>query len=93
MLNFWEPGEGNKTFLGKSPWSARHPFNFPGPFYAGESDTCGTGIDQAPANVIIDNEGCEYVFRQPTDYYELLCILNATAVEVLDSYSADGNDH
>ncbi len=93
VLYFWEPGEANKTFLDKSHWAYKHPFNFPGPFYAGESDTCGTGIDQAPANVVIDSMGCEYVFRQPADYYELLCVLNAAAIEVFDSYSSDGNHH
>ena len=93
VLFFWEPGPANKTFLDKSRWLKKHRFNFPGPCYAGESDTCGTGIGEAPDNVVNDSWGCEYVFRQPANYYELLCVLNAAAVEVLDSYSADGNDH
>jgi hypothetical protein len=42
---------------------------------------------------MLDADGCEFVFKQPTSYYELLCVVNAAAVEVLDSYSANGNDH
>jgi hypothetical protein len=93
VLLFWEPGTSNKAFLDNNHWSQIHPFNFPGPFYAGESDTCGTGIGEAPDNVVNDDWGCEYVFKQPSSYYELLCVLNAAAVEVLDSYSSNGNDY
>lgn len=93
VLFFWEPGSANKTFLDKSHWLKKHPFNFPGPFYAGESDTCGTGIAAAPENVVNEPHIGEYIFRQPGSYYELQCVLNATAIEVFDSYSADGNEH
>lgn len=93
VLLFWEPGEVNKSFLDHNHWAKKHNFNFPGPFYTGESDTCGTGIAQAPANVANDAHGCEYVFKQPTTYYEVLCLLNAAAVEVLDSYSSNGNEY
>ena len=47
---------------------------------------------EAPDNDIIDANGCEYVFKQPADYYEFLCVLNA-AVEVFDSYSSNGNEY
>lgn len=93
VLDFWEPEAVDKTFLDKSHWLEKHPFNFPGPFYAGESDSCGTGIGAAPENAANDAWYREYIFRQPTNYYELQCVLNAAAIEVFDSYSADGNDH
>jgi hypothetical protein len=93
VLDFWEPEAVHKTFLDKSHWPEKHPFNFPGPFYAGESDTCGTGIGAAPENVINEPHIGEYIFRQPASYYELQCVLNAAATEVFDSYSANGNDH
>lgn len=93
VLDFWGPDEVTNTFLNESHWLHKHPFNFPGPFYAGDSDSCGTGPAEAPENIILDSEGREYVFRQPARYYELLCVLSAAAVEVFDSYSADGNDH
>lgn len=80
-------------FLDNSHWANKHWLNFPGPFYTGESDTCGTGDGEAPANVLYDDYGCEYVFRQSHNFTEFLGLLNAAAIEVLDSYSCDGNDH
>ncbi len=93
VLPFQQPTTVHLGFLDKDHWGAKNPFNFPGPFYSGESDTCGTGPDQAPANIMLDADGCEFVFRQPATYYEVLCVVNAAAVEVLDSYSSNGNDH
>ncbi len=83
----------NNAYLDNSHWLNKHYLNFPGPFYTGESDTCGTGDGEAPANVLYDFYCCEYVFRQPQNFAEFLCVLDAAAVEVLDSYSCDGNDH
>ncbi|RZL02517.1 MAG: hypothetical protein EOO62_22065 [Hymenobacter sp.] len=65
----------------------------PGPFYTGNSDTCDTGPYEAPNNVLRDSHAMEFVFRQPQNFIEFLCTLDATAVEVLDSYSCDGNEH
>ncbi len=79
-------------FLDNSHWSVRNVFNFPGPFYTGESDSCGTGEYEAPANTLNDHHYCEFVFRQPQNFEELLCVLSAAAVETFDSYSCDGND-
>jgi hypothetical protein len=93
VLLFQQPTTDYLAFLDNDHWGAKNPFNFPGPFYSGESDTCGTGPDQAPANVMLDADGCEFVFKQPATHYELLCVVNAAAVEVLDSYSSNGNDH
>jgi hypothetical protein len=93
VLLFREPGDTNKDFLDHDHWAKKHLCNFPGPFYAGESDTCDTGPTWAPANVARDAHGCEYIFKQPTSYYELLCVLNTAAIEVFDSYSANGNEY
>lgn len=92
VLYFREPANPHNDFLDHNHWPNINPYNFPGPFYTGESDTCGTGIVQAPDNVANDINYCEYVFKQPTNYYEFLCLLNAAAVEVRDSYSSNGND-
>ncbi|RZL12555.1 MAG: hypothetical protein EOO62_10695 [Hymenobacter sp.] len=83
----------NNACLDNSHWLNKHYLNFPGPFYTGESDTCGTGDGEAPANVLYDSNNCEYVFRQPQNFTEFLGLLNAAGIEVLDSYSCDGNDH
>lgn len=83
----------NRDCLDDDHWDKRHPFNFPGPFYTGESDTCGTGDSEAPMNVMYDSYCCEYIFKQPKTYVELLCVIDAAAVEVFDSYSCNGNNH
>ena len=93
VLLFREPISQYVSFLNEDHWAEKHPFNFPGPFYSGASETCGTGVCQAPDNVLNDADCCEFVFKQPTNYYELLCVLDAAAVEVFDSYSSNGNHH
>jgi hypothetical protein len=92
VLPFREPVHAHLGFLDQDHWPEIHPFNFPGPFYTGPSDTCGTGVCEAPANVMNDAECCEFVFRQPTAYDELHAVLNAAAVEVFASYSSNGHE-
>lgn len=93
ILPFRNPAWKNADFLDNDHWAQRHPFNFPGPFYTGESDTCGTGNPEAPYNILFDSYTCEYVFRQPQTYIEFLCVLDAAAIEVFDSYSCNGNNY
>lgn len=93
VLLFREPTGQHLAFLDKDHWTEKHPFNFPGPFYSGTSDTCGTGVREVPENVMNDANCCEYVFKQPTNYHELLYVLDAAAVEVFDSYSSNGNNY
>jgi hypothetical protein len=83
----------NNDFLAASHWREKHPFNFPGPFYTGETDTCGTGVPEAPENVLFDGYCCEYIFRQPRNYQEFIDVKNAAAIEVFDRYACDGNQH
>ncbi len=78
-------------FLDNDYWFEKHPFNFPGPFYTGQSDSCGTGDIEAPDNVMYDSNTFEYIFKQPSSFEELLCVLDAAAVEVFDSYACNGN--
>jgi len=92
VLFFRNPSTQHLAFLDNDHWQEKHPFNFPGPFYSGASDSCGTGQCQAPGNVMHDAYCQEYVFRQPTTYFEFLGVVDAAAVEVLDSYSSNGND-
>jgi hypothetical protein len=83
----------NNDFLARSYWAKKHPFNFPGPFYTGETDTCGTGVPEAPDNILFDDYCCEYIFRQPRNYEEFIAVKDAAAVEVFDSYACDGSEH
>ncbi|WBA44198.1 hypothetical protein [Hymenobacter canadensis] len=92
VLPFREPDSVHLGFLDEDHWPEIHPFNFPGPFYTGSSDTCGTGVGEAPANVMNDADCCEFVFRQPVTFHELDAVLNAAAVEVFDSYSSNGHE-
>lgn len=92
VLPFREPESKYLEFLNTDHWKEKHPYNFPGPFYVGQSDSCGTGIGEAPNNVMNDFHACDYIFRQPTNYYDLLCVLDAAAVEVFSSYSSNGNE-
>lgn len=91
FFNILGYSEHSSPMLNNQYWDIRHPFNFPGPFYTGETDTCGTGDIEAPMNVLYDGHTMEYVFRQPGNYTELLCLINAGAVEVFDGYSCNGN--
>ena len=93
IMPFVRPQENYSNYLSSTYWGEKHPFNFPGPFYTGASDTCGTGDREAPENVMYDSYCCEFIFKQPKSFAELLCIVDAAAVEVLDSYACNGNEH
>ncbi len=93
ILPFINPDSKYNDFFDNNHWQKKHSFNFPGPFYTGESDTCGTGDTEAPDNVMYDSYTCEYIFKQPQTFAEFLCVIDAAAVEVFDSYSCDGNNY
>jgi hypothetical protein len=88
FLNY---GEGSDS--GSTNWENKGIFNFPGPFYTGETDTCCTGIIEAPQNVIFDAEGMEHIMIQPRTKKELLQVWDAGKVEVYGQYYCDGNNH
>jgi hypothetical protein len=71
----------------------RNPLNVPGMFYGASTDTCGTGPGEAPANVALDDNGQEFVFRQPRDLEELKQVFNACWAECFDGFGTDGNEH
>lgn len=81
------------SHLEGSGWSARGALNFPGPFYTGVTDTCGTGIIEAPCNVFFDDYCMEYVMIQPRNEIELIQLCSAAAVEVFGSYYCDGDQY
>lgn len=73
------------------PWAEKHPFNIPGPFFTADTTNCGTGRPEAADNVMYDADGYEYIYRQPSNYHELIQVLNASAVEICGGYSCYGN--
>lgn len=87
------PDSEFNDFLDNSHWQYIKYLNFPGPFYTGDSDTCGIGDAESPDNVLFTEHAEEYVFRQPQNFEEFLCVLDAASAEVLNSYSCDGNSH
>jgi hypothetical protein len=78
-------------FLGN--FAERNPLNVPGPFYGAETDTCETGVIEAPSNVLLDSNGQEFIFRQPENCTELKAVILAAACDPFVGYGADGNDH
>lgn len=74
-------------------FSERNRFNIPGPFYGALTDTCLTGPPEAPLNVMVDDAGQEFVFRQPANLNQLKCVLYAAFIETFEGYGADGDDH
>lgn len=74
-------------------FSNRNPLNIPGPIYGAETDTCLTGPLEAPANVLVDKRGQEFVFRQASNASELRDLVSAAICECFQGYGADGNGH
>jgi hypothetical protein len=77
----------------RGTWDDRNWRNVPGPFYAAETDTCLCGVPAAPANVLYDDSGQEFVWRQPHDTGELQAVLEAASHDPFDGYAMDGDDH
>ncbi len=80
-----------RIFCGK--FEERNAFNIPGPFYGAQTDTCETGPLEAPENVMLDRDGQEFVFRQPTTAHELRGIIGAARCDPFLGYGADGDEH
>lgn len=80
-----------RVFPGK--FAERNPFNIPGPFYGAMTDTCQTGPAEAPANVMLDPVGQEFLYRQPSTIEELKQIFGAALTDPFEGYGADGNSN
>lgn len=92
-----EPGWMPVTALGgkffQPAFDNRNPLNIPGPFYGAETDTCETGTEEAPHNVLLDRSGQEFVFMQPRYEDELRDIISAAICECFVGYGADGDSN
>lgn len=71
----------------------RHPLNVPGRFYAAETDTCCCGPVEAPRNVLHDDEGLEFVWRQPRSDAEVQAVIRAAGTDPCHGYGRNGDDH
>lgn len=101
-IDFFEASEvtqENSDWLGiedlaqffPSKFLKKNPLNIPGPIYGAETDTCCTGPQEAPNNVLLDKNGQEFVFRQASTAKEFRDLVSAAICECFEGYGADGN--
>lgn len=74
-------------------FSDKNPLNVPGPIYGAETDTCCTGPQEAPNNVLLDKNGQEFVFRQASSADEFGDLVSAAICECFQGYGSDGDSH
>jgi hypothetical protein len=77
----------------KGDWADRNWRNVPGPFYGAETDTCECGPSAAPLNVLCDETGQEFIWRQPRSMDELRAVLDAACQDPFNGYGCDGDEH
>jgi hypothetical protein len=89
----WTPvtAQGDEFF--QPAFDKRNVLNMPGPFYGAETDTCETGPMEAPNNVLLDQNGQEFIFKQPSNIEELRDVIHAARCECFCGYGGDGDDH
>lgn len=85
VANTYHPRTGDRI------WEKRNWRGIPGICYTGETDTCLTGRIEAPDNVLYDEGGSEFIFRQPRNEAELKAVIRAGMVDPFDEYGFDGH--
>jgi len=76
-----------------SKFSEKNRLNIPGPIYGAETDSCCTGPQEAPHNVLLDRNGQEFVFKQASTADEFRSLLSAAICECFEGYGADGDSN
>ena len=76
-----------------SPFVERNWLNVPGSVFGAETDTCTTGPHEAPQNVLLDCNGQEFLFRQPSTPSQLRDVISAAICECFEGYGATGDLH
>ncbi|MBC7485992.1 MAG: hypothetical protein H7282_04500 [Cytophagaceae bacterium] len=89
--NAYFKGELNVSFL--AGFHDKSRFNFPGPFYTGYTDNCGTGQPTAPSTILYDENGHEHILKQPRTTKQLIELLVAAYIDPFGAYAIDGNNH
>ncbi|MFE7559035.1 hypothetical protein [Kitasatospora sp. NPDC057500] len=97
---YWDPLPTARHLILEDPhldqfgglWRERNHLNVPGPFYGADTDTMEMGRLDAPFHIAYDDDGREFVYRQPTDpdqTYDLLsgCFFGH------GGFAMDGDDH
>jgi hypothetical protein len=86
-------GIGELAQFFPAKFSQINPLNLPGPIYGAETDTCCTGPQEAPNNVLLDKNGQEFVFRQASNPDDFRDLVSAAICECFEGYGADGDSH
>ncbi|MFG2822116.1 hypothetical protein ACGFX4_22140 [Kitasatospora sp. NPDC048365] len=95
-LAYWDPlpyARASVRLDETGAWSERHWLNVPGPVYCTETLTGGSGPGVAPESVLPDEAGADFVFRQPHTPAEVEALLEAGALEPMDGYCWNGDEH
>jgi len=86
-------GPSGELDVGFGKWEDRNWLNVPGPFYGAATFTCLAGPMVAPRNVLTDEDGLEFVYRQPRSRTEIVAVLEAAGSEPFGGYACDGDQH
>jgi len=85
--------ENLSEFVSFDCWQEKNWLNVPGPIYTGITDTCHIGRLEAPQNILYDENGQEFIFRQPRNEKELSEVVRAALNDPFDGYACNGNDY
>lgn len=89
IIATWDGSE--RDLSGK--WEEHNWRSVPGPFYGAETDTCATGPVVAPHHVLCDENGMEFLYRQPHNPDAVAKVLNAAWSDPFGGYACDGDEH
>ncbi|MFF7452879.1 hypothetical protein [Kitasatospora sp. NPDC008115] len=97
---YWDPLPTARHLLVENPhldqfgglWRERNWRNVPGPFYGADTDTMEMGRLDAPFHIAYDDDGREFVYRQPTDPVQTFDLLSGCFFGH-GGFAMDGDDH
>ncbi|MFF2952809.1 hypothetical protein ACFVVU_15870 [Kitasatospora sp. NPDC057965] len=97
---YWDPLPTARRLIAEQPslghfeglWRERNWRNVPGPFYGAHTDTLEMGRQDAPFHIAYDDDGREFVYRQPTDPAQVRDLLNGCVIGH-GGHAMDGDDH
>ncbi|MFB6888368.1 hypothetical protein ACFCX4_03510 [Kitasatospora sp. NPDC056327] len=98
--NYWDPLPTARRLIAEQPhldlfggrWPERNWRNVPGPFYGADTDTMRIGRQDAPFHLAYDEDGRDFVYRQPTDPGQTRDLVHACLFGH-GGHAMDGDDH
>ncbi|MER5348908.1 hypothetical protein ABT093_01015 [Kitasatospora sp. NPDC002551] len=97
---YWDPLPTARRLLAENRhldqfgglWRERNWRNVPGPFYGADTDTMEMGRLDAPFHIAYDDDGREFVYRQPTDPDQTFDLVHGCFFGH-GGFAMDGDDH